>query len=54
MIPAASNSVFFALGVGSQLLYIDPDNDLVIVVRWIEKDSIDGFVERVLASLSVS
>jgi CubicO group peptidase (beta-lactamase class C family) len=54
MIPAASNSVFFALGVGSQLLYIDPDNDLVIVVRWIEKDSIDGFVERVLSSLSAS
>jgi len=38
--------------VGSQLLYIDPDNELVIVVRWIEKDSVAGFFERVLASLS--
>ena len=52
--PAASNSVFFALGVGSQVLYVDPDNDLVIVVRWIEKDSIASFVEMVLASLSPS
>jgi CubicO group peptidase (beta-lactamase class C family) len=52
--PAASNSVFFALGVGSQVLYVDPENDLVIVVRWIEKDSIASFVERVLSSVSNS
>ena len=51
MFPAAPNSAFCALGVGSQVVYVDPENDLVIVVRWIEKDSIAGFFDRVLASL---
>ena len=51
MFPAAPNSAFCALGVGSQVVYVDPENDLVIVVRWIEKDSIAGFFNRVLASL---
>ena len=52
--PTASNSSFFALGVGSQVLYIDPENNLVIVVRWIEKDRIANFVEKVLSALSTS
>jgi len=28
-----------------------PDQDLVIVARWIRNDAVDGLVQRVLASL---
>jgi len=48
---SASGSTFFAMGVGTQLLYVDPENDMVIVLRWIKKESIAGFVEKVLSSL---
>lgn len=32
------------------LIYVDPENDLVIVVRWIDQKALDGFIQRVLAS----
>jgi hypothetical protein len=33
------------------MIYVDPENDLVIVARWIERNAIDGLVQRVLASI---
>ena len=45
--PAASRSSFFAMGVGSNVVWIDPENDLVVVVRWIERDSFADFAEIV-------
>jgi hypothetical protein len=33
------------------MIYVDPENDLVVVVRWIERNALDGFIQRVLASL---
>jgi hypothetical protein len=32
-------------------VYVDPDHDLVAVVRWIERGSIDEFVKRLLAAI---
>jgi CubicO group peptidase (beta-lactamase class C family) len=49
--PAASESSYAARGAGSNVIWIDPDHDLVAVVRWIDKPHMAGFVERVLASL---
>ena len=51
MFPGAPNSAFCAMGVGAQIIYIDPINDLVIVARWIEKEKIAEFVRMVLASI---
>jgi CubicO group peptidase (beta-lactamase class C family) len=51
MFPGAPNSAFCAMGVGSQIIYIDPENELVIVARWIEKDQMSEFVRMVLASI---
>jgi hypothetical protein len=33
-------------------VYCDPENDLVIVLRWIEGSATDGIVQRVLASIA--
>ena len=37
-------------GNGSNIIYIDWDNDLVIVVRWIQQRQMNDFLGQVLAS----
>ena len=39
------------MGVGAQIIYIDPESDLVIVARWVEKEKLAEFVRMVLASI---
>src|SRR5712692_7239426 len=50
-LPAAPESSYAARGAGSNVIWIDPEHDLVTVVRWIDKPHMAGFVERVLASV---
>lgn len=50
-IPSAPASAFAHMGNGTNMVYADPENDLVIVVRWIDNGSIDGLVQRVLAAV---
>ncbi len=49
-LPSAPASSFFHLGNGTNMVYVDPENDLVIVARWIQNDARDGIVHRVLNS----
>ena len=51
MFPGAPTTAFAAMGVGTQILYIDPKNDLVIVNRWIEEDKVAKFVSLILDSI---
>jgi len=41
----------FALGAGSNIIWIDPEHDLVTVLRWINKTAVDGFLGRLLAAV---
>ncbi|HEX8398024.1 MAG TPA: serine hydrolase [Pyrinomonadaceae bacterium] len=50
--PSASASAFAHLGNGTNIIYIDPENDLVIVARWIENNKIDEFIQKINASLA--
>lgn len=50
--PSAPASAFGHLGNGTNLVYVDPEHDLVVVVRWIENGAVDGFLERVLGSIT--
>jgi CubicO group peptidase (beta-lactamase class C family) len=47
----APASAFAHVGNGTNIVYIDPDNDLLIVARWIENNKINDFVGKVMASL---
>ena len=38
------------MGVGTQIIYIDPETELVIVARWIDKEKIAELVGMILAS----
>ncbi|MDI1242458.1 MAG: serine hydrolase [bacterium] len=47
----APAGAFVHVGNGTNIIYIDPDNDLVIVARWIENGKINEFIGKVMASL---
>jgi CubicO group peptidase (beta-lactamase class C family) len=49
--PSAPESSYAARGAGSNVIWIDPEHDLVVVVRWIDKAAVDGFVRLVLEAL---
>ena len=39
------------MGAGSNIIWIDPAQDLVTVLRWIDKTAVDGFFARVLRAV---
>lgn len=49
-LPSAPESAWFHLGNGTNAIICDPENDLVIVLRWINRNALDGVVQRVLAA----
>jgi CubicO group peptidase (beta-lactamase class C family) len=50
-LPSAPREAFYHLGAGNNIIYVDPVNDLVIVMRWISNlRAADGVVQRVLAN----
>ena len=50
-IPAAPESAFSHRGAGTNLIYVDRENDLVVVARWIRREAIAEYIEKVLAAL---
>lgn len=48
--PSAPESAFWHLGAGTNMVYCDPENNLVIVARWINRDAMEGIVKRVIAA----
>jgi CubicO group peptidase (beta-lactamase class C family) len=51
-LPHAPESSVTFRGNGQNIVYIDWDNDLVAVVRWIDTgEALDGFIERLLGAL---
>ncbi len=50
--PSAPRSAFAHIGAGTNIIYVDPEHDLVAVVRWIEGKQVDGFLQRLIASLA--
>ena len=52
LIPSAPSSAFAHVGNGANYIYVDPENDLVIVLRWIETKSLNNIIEKVLAAFS--
>jgi hypothetical protein len=51
MYPSAPASAYAHIGNGTNMIYVDEENDLVVVVRWIENNAIDNFLKKLLASL---
>jgi CubicO group peptidase (beta-lactamase class C family) len=49
--PSAPATAFAHVGNGTNMVYVDPEHDLVAVVRWIDPEAIDGFLKRLLAAI---
>lgn len=49
--PNAPAAAFAHVGNGANIIYIDPENNLVAVVRWIENAQINEFIGKLNASL---
>jgi Beta-lactamase len=48
MLPSAPATAFMHLGNGANLIYTDPEHELVMVVRWIDTKALDGVVKKLL------
>ena len=46
--PAAS---YYARGAGGNLTWIDPEDDIIAVLRWTDPAAMDGFMKLVMAAL---
>lgn len=47
----APAKAFCHIGNGTNMIYVDPDNDLVVVARWIENGAMNEFVGKVLEAI---
>ncbi|MGH7476534.1 MAG: serine hydrolase domain-containing protein [Longimicrobiales bacterium] len=54
LLPSAPEDVWVHLGAGTNMIYCDPVNDLIIVSRWVRRDAMDGIVARVLSALTAA
>jgi CubicO group peptidase (beta-lactamase class C family) len=54
LLPSAPARAFMHVGNGTNAVYVDRDNDLVAVVRWIDRSAVDGFVKRLIAAAGKS
>jgi hypothetical protein len=50
LLPSAPANVFVHIGNGANMIIVDPDRDLVAVVRWIDGSGADGFVKRLISA----
>ena len=49
--PSAPASSVFAVGAGNNMIWIDPDHDLVTVLRWIDGAAVGRFMARLMAAV---
>jgi CubicO group peptidase (beta-lactamase class C family) len=50
-LPSAPETAFAHRGAGTNIVYCDPQHDLVIVARWIQRGAVDELVRRVIESI---
>ncbi|HEU0218551.1 MAG TPA: serine hydrolase [Stellaceae bacterium] len=49
--PSASAASYYAMGAGGNLTWVDPDHDLVAVLRWTDPAAADRFMGLVMAAI---
>ena len=49
-LPPEVVQAFSALGAGSNVIWVDPEQDVVAVLRWINGAQTDGFIDRLVAA----
>lgn len=49
--PGASAASYFAIGAGASITWIDPERQMVAVLRWIDTTRIDEFCQRLASAI---
>ncbi|HSG46717.1 MAG TPA: serine hydrolase [Longimicrobiales bacterium] len=49
--PSAPDGAYAHLGNGTNMVYVDPENDLVVVARWIGGGGIDEFLGKIVGAI---
>ena len=49
--PSAPEKAWAHIGNGTNMIYCDPEHDLVIVARWIDNKAMDGLIKQVLSAI---
>jgi CubicO group peptidase (beta-lactamase class C family) len=49
--PSASAQSYFARGAGGNLTWIDPENDIIAVLRWTDPAAMDGFMKLIATAV---
>lgn len=44
-------SIFYAVGYGGNYIIIDKEHDLVVVIRWMDTDSVPVFMEKIIEAM---
>jgi CubicO group peptidase (beta-lactamase class C family) len=52
LLPSAPASTWVHIGNGTNMIYCDPEHDVVMVVRWIENKDMDGVVKNLLEAFA--
>jgi CubicO group peptidase (beta-lactamase class C family) len=53
LLPGAPATAFMHVGNGNNIVYVDPEHDLVVVIRWIsDMRSVDATIKKILESLN--
>lgn len=50
-IPGAPTTAYTHRGAGNNIIYVDRENDLVLVMRWVQGGAINPFITAVLESM---
>jgi CubicO group peptidase (beta-lactamase class C family) len=48
---SAPEGSFFACGAGGNITWIDPDRDLVAVMRWLDPSAVDTFIRLIMQAI---
>lgn len=51
LLPSCPESSYYHSGDGANVVWVDPEHDLVVVVRWIKREKIDEFLGKVLGAI---
>jgi hypothetical protein len=49
--PNAPASAYAHIGNGANIIYVDPDHDLVMVVRWIEASAMNEMIGKLMDAM---
>jgi len=48
---SAPEGIHYHVGAGQNIVYVDPEHDLVVVVRWIQGGSLDDFIAAIIRAV---